>query len=84
MIRAVVCVAAMALSGCGRPAAQKAHAAASSKASDARQVTPAGGQSSVGLNEPCVGLGCEGQVSAGMKKGCVGMGCPPDDAKPPE
>lgn len=84
VIGAAVCVAAMALSGCGRPAAQKESPAASVDTPEARAIPQNAGQSPVGLNEPCVGLGCDGKVSVGLKEKCVGMGCPPADAKQPE
>ena len=36
---------------------------------------------STGLQEPCVGMGCDEKVSVGLKEKCVGMGCPKEDGK---
>lgn len=77
-VRAVVLVTAFALSGCGRPVTEKEQSSVSTDASNARAVNPGAGQSSAGLQENCVGMGCDGQVSAGLQEKCVGMGCPSD------
>ncbi len=69
-----VLVAIIAVSGCG----QKEQPAASAEKSGARAVEPAAAQSSAGLPESCVGLGCDGEVSVGLQEECVGMGCPSD------
>ena len=79
LIGAVVLVTVFALSGCGKPAAEKKQSPVSTDVSSARAVNADAGQSSVGRQESCVGMGCNGRVSAGLQEKCVGMGCPADD-----
>lgn len=74
VIRVIMVLAVVsAVSGCGKLAGQQG-----------RAIKKGTGTASVGLKEPCVGMGCEEEVSVGLKEKCVGMGCPPADAQQPE